>query len=106
MAPLSCGFSFIVVRRIGGQALEKVQWKLVKRAMFHLKEKPVKTLVAIRSVLFLSPSINYALALSSISLRDFMIGSAIGLVTPLTLIVLLIDHLINFYGWNRAAAAA
>ena len=35
-----------------------------------------------------------------------MIGSAIGLVTPLTLIVLLIDHLINFYGWNRAAAAA
>ena len=106
MAPLSCGFSFIVVRRIGGQALEKVQWKLVKRAMFHLKEKPVKTLVAIRSVLFLSPSINYALALSSISLRDFMIGSAIGLVTPLTLIVLLIDHFIHFYGWNRAAAAA
>ena len=34
MAPLSCGFSFIVVRRIGGQALEKVQWKLVKRACF------------------------------------------------------------------------
>lgn len=106
MAPLSCGFSFIVVRRIGGQALEKVQWKLVKRAMFHLKENPVVTVVAIRCVLFLSPSINYALALSSISLRNFMIGSAIGLVTPLTLIVLLIDHLINFYGWNRAAAAA
>jgi len=106
MAPLSCGFSFIVVRRIGGQALEKVQWKLVKRAMFHLKEKPVVTVVAIRCVLFLSPSINYALALSSISLRNFMIGSALGLVTPLTLIVLLIDHLINFYGWNRAAAAA
>ena len=57
--------------------------------------------MAIRSVLFLSPSINYALALSSISLEVFMIGSAIGLVTPLTLAgVLLADHLIGISRWR------
>jgi hypothetical protein len=36
-------------------------------------------------------------------LRDFFVGSALGLVAPLTLVVLLIDHFMTFYGWDKEA---
>ena len=102
MAPLSCAVSFVVVRRIGGQALTNVQWRFVQRMMTRLERKPVVTVVILRTFLFLSPSLNYALALSNVSFKNFMIGSTIGLVAPMSMVVLGIDHLIKFYGWSRA----
>ena len=106
IAPLSCALSFIVVRRIGGQALANVQWRFVQRMMARLERKPVVTVVILRTFLFLSPSLNYALALSNLSFRNFIIGSTIGLVFPMSVVVLGIDHLIKFYGWSRADVVA
>lgn len=104
MAPISCAFSFVVIRRIGGEALlTKINWRAVRTMLARLERHPVGTVIALRTVLFLSPSINYALALTKISLRDFFVGSALGLVAPLTLVVLLIDHLMTFYGWDKEA---
>lgn len=106
IAPLSCALSFIVVRRIGGQALANVQWRFVQRMMTRLERKPVVTVVILRTFLFLSPSLNYALALSNLSFRNFIVGSTIGLVFPMSVVVLGIDHLIKFYGWSRADVVA
>jgi len=101
MAPLSCTISFLVVRRVGGQALADVQFSIVKRMMSHLDDRPVLTVVGLRSVFFLAPAINYILALSTIRARDFVAGTAIGLVLPLTVAVYFIDNLINYMGWGR-----
>jgi len=106
IAPLSCALSFIVVRRIGGQALANVQWRFVQRMMTRLERKPVVTVVILRTFLFLSPSLNYALALSNLSFRNFIVGSTIGLVFPMSVVVLGIDHLVKFYGWSRADVVA
>jgi len=106
IAPLSCALSFVVVRRIGGQALVNVQWRFVQRMMARLERKPVATVAALRTFLFLMPSMNYALALSNVSLKNFIIGTAIGLVVPMSIVVLGIDHLIKFYGWSRADVVA
>ena len=101
MAPLSCTISFLVVRRVGGQALADVQFAIVKRMMSHLDDRPVLTVVGLRTLFFLAPAINYILALSTIRARDFIAGTALGLVLPLTVAVYFIDNLINYMGWGR-----
>ena len=101
MAPLSCTVSFLVVRRVGGQALADVQFSIMKRMMSHLDDRPVLTVFGLRTVFFLAPAINYILALSSVSLRDFVLGTTMGLVMPLTIAVYFIDNLINYMGWGR-----
>ena len=105
MAPLSCTISFLVVRRVGGQALADVQFAIVKRMMSHLDDRPVLTVVGLRTLFFLAPAINYILALSTIRARDFIAGTALGLVLPLTVAVYFIDNLINYMGWGRERAS-
>lgn len=104
IAPLSCGFAFVVVRRVGGQALTNVRWTFVKKMLGRLDRRPVATVAILRTFLFLSPSLNYALALSSISLKHFMVGNFLGLFGPLSLTCLAIDKLISYYGWSKDAA--
>lgn len=104
IAPLSCGFAFVVVRRVGGQALTNVRWTFVKKMLGRLDRHPVATVAILRTFLFLSPSLNYALALSSISLKHFMVGNFLGLFGPLSLACLAIDKLISYYGWSKDVA--
>jgi len=104
IAPLSCGFAFVVVRRVGGQALKNVRWTFVKKMLGRLDRRPVATVAILRTFLFLSPSLNYALALSSISLKHFMVGNFLGLFGPLSLACLAIDKLISYYGWSKDVA--
>merc|ERR1712100_490959 len=102
MAPLSCSVSFLVVRRIGGQALANVEWAWVQRLMSKLDEFPVKTVVVLRLIFFMAPAVNYMLALSSVNFKNFLVGTWIGLAVPLTVAVFFIDHLITYMGWSKA----
>ena len=54
-----------------------------------------------RLCFFLAPAINYMLALSSVSYKDFITGTIAGLVVPLTVAVFFIDHLITYMGWSK-----
>ena len=67
-----------------------------------LDEHPVSTVAVLRLCFFLAPAINYMLALSSVSYRDFIAGTIVGLVVPLTVAVFFIDHLITYMGWSKA----
>lgn len=105
MAPLSCCLSFLVVRKIGGQVLADSQWSFVQKLMAKLDEYPVRTVVTLRLCFFLAPAINYVLALSSISFKNFFVGTAAGLAGPLTIAVFFIDRLIEYMGWSKVQNA-
>lgn len=92
-ALLSLVTSFVVVRAIGGTALEDVRSGFLRRVLDGLERRPIATVALARAVLVLSPPVTYALALSGIRFRDYFIGSAIGLVPPLTLVVVLFDRI-------------
>ncbi len=47
-----------------------------------LDERPITTVLLLRTVFWLAPPLNYALALSSVRFRHYLIGSAAGLVAP------------------------
>ena len=92
---VSVCFSFLVVRRIGGQAVRDSRWSFVRKAMRQLDSRPIATVAVLRMVLFISPAINYALALSGVRFRDYLIGSALGICGPLLGITFFFDEFIN-----------
>jgi len=77
---------FFVVRLIGGSPLNEIKQPFVRKVMDKLKESPIKTVVILRILLFISPPINYALALSNVKVSDFVIGTLIGMVFPMSLL--------------------
>ena len=94
-ALVSVTFSFFVVRGIGGQALAELKWKWMQRLMARLDQRPILTVALLRLVLWISPALNYALALSRIRYRDYLIGSALGLALPIAATSLFFQYLLR-----------
>ena len=88
--------SFLVMRTVGGRAFTRIDRPWVRRVLKQLDTRPVLTVIVLRLVLILHPSLNYLLALSSIRFRDYLIGSAIGLVPPISLFVFFFDRLVQW----------
>jgi uncharacterized membrane protein YdjX (TVP38/TMEM64 family) len=78
--------NFAVVRAVGGRAFTTSRNRFLQRMLSRLDRHPVLTIAALRTVLLVSPPLNAALALSGVSLRTYLAGSALGLVLP-TLVV-------------------
>ena len=92
---VSVGFSFVVVRRIGGTPLGTVDKPWLKRILSHLDHRPIRTVAMLRLILWLAPPLNYALALTKVRFRDYVIGSALGLIAPVAGVAILFDWLFN-----------
>jgi uncharacterized membrane protein YdjX (TVP38/TMEM64 family) len=90
-ATASVCFSFVMVRSIGGKVLDKIERPFFKKILQRLDEKPIRAIIILRTCLWMFPPLNYTLALSSVRFRDYLIGSAIGLVLPLALVSICFD---------------
>lgn len=91
-AVVSVSVTFFVVRTLGGRPLGSVERPFVKRVLSHLDENPIRTVFLLRLVLWLAPALNYALALSNVRYRDYLVGSLLGLVLPIGLVTLFVDR--------------
>ncbi|HHH27525.1 MAG TPA: TVP38/TMEM64 family protein [Polyangiaceae bacterium] len=87
--------SFVVVRTIGGQPLGDVQRPIVKRMLARLDDRPLRTITGLRLVFWMAPALNYALAMSRVKFRDYLAGSALGLLLPIPLVVIFFDWLVD-----------
>ena len=89
----SVSFSFVVVRCLGGTPLGDIDKPWLKRMLAQLDARPIRTVAVLRLVLWLAPALNYALALTHVRFRDYLIGSALGLIPPVAGVALLFDWL-------------
>jgi uncharacterized membrane protein YdjX (TVP38/TMEM64 family) len=87
--------SFWTVRLIGGSPAAALKGRLAQRLLGRLDARPVQTVAALRTLMILSPPLNYALALSPIRYRDYVLGSAIGLIAPIAFYALLLEQLVG-----------
>ncbi|HEX7665940.1 MAG TPA: hypothetical protein VF407_15540, partial [Polyangiaceae bacterium] len=55
------------------------------RALSRLEDKPIVTILVLRTVFWVSPPLNYALGWSNVKTRDYLVGSAIGLFAPIAI---------------------
>ena len=83
--------SFFVVRRFGGSALAEIESPWVRRILSQLDSRPLRTVIVLRAIFGVAPFLNYALALSSLGFRDYIIGSVIGMSAPITIAAVLLD---------------
>lgn len=85
--------SFVVIRAVGGKALDKIEKPFIKKILDRLDERPVRTIAVVRLFTWLSPPVNAALALSRVRFRDYAVGSTLGLLLPITVAAVLFDQL-------------
>lgn len=98
----SVSVSFLVVRSLGGTALQEVKWKIVVRILERIEDKPIQTVILIRLFTWLAPGANYVLALSPIRFREYLIGSSIGLIIPVLGFAFLFEWFISYLGWTAS----
>jgi uncharacterized membrane protein YdjX (TVP38/TMEM64 family) len=111
-ALVSISVSFALVRAVAGragapkpppeeEAAASTSFSLVRAVrarirswMGRLETQPIRTIALLRLVLLFSPPLNYALALSRVRFRDYLLGSALGLLPPTVAAVALFDELV------------
>ena len=92
---VSVSVTFFIVRSVGGQPLGAIRSPWFKRVLGRLEERPIAVVAALRALLWLTPALNYTLAMSRVSYRDYLAGSALGLLPPLFAAALLFDWLFS-----------
>lgn len=95
-ALLSVSVAFWIVRLVGGQSLGELKFKIVKRLLERLDERPIAIVVVLRVILWMAPPLNYVLAMSNVRFRDYFIGSALGLLLPVAAASVFIDMIVEW----------
>lgn len=92
-ASISCGFTFLVIRRIGGDALRKLNNRIAELFLGQLDVRPIRSILMLRMLFQTVPALNYSLALSGVGFGDYLIGTLLGLPLPIFLYCLFFDYL-------------
>ncbi len=80
---------FVLTRRARGTTARswRPRWRWLARLLEGVEVRPVRSVVLLRLVLWLSPPLGYALAFTGIRTRDYVVGSALGLAPCIALVV-------------------
>ena len=92
-AVVSCMFTFGVIRWLGGDALRQINNRYAIRILSTLDKRPVLGTFLLRLLLQTAPALNYALAMSGIQFRSYLIGTVLGLPIPIALYCLFFDYM-------------
>ena len=92
-ASVSCSFTFLIIRWIGGDALRKLNNRIVTRLLGRLDARPVSSILLLRMLFQTVPALNYSLAMSGVGFRDYLIGTLLGLPLPILLYCLFFEYL-------------
>jgi len=92
-AVVSCAFTFWLIRLLGGDALRQIKGRWVQGVLVQLDARPVAGIVLLRTLLQTAPALNYALAMSGVKFRDYLLGTLLGLPLPIALYCVFFDYL-------------
>ena len=93
-AVISCAVTYLVVRYLGADALRQFNNRTAARILAQLDAHPIRSVLLLRLLFQTLPAVNYALALSGIGMRTYMIGSFLGLPIPIALFCVFFDFLV------------
>lgn len=98
-ACVSCLVTFLLIRALGGDALRSFKGGLAQRIFAQLDSHPLRSVLLLRLLFQTVPALNYALALSGIKLRDYAIGTLLGLPLPIALYCIFLQTLARWMHW-------
>jgi uncharacterized membrane protein YdjX (TVP38/TMEM64 family) len=94
-AVTSCALTYIVIRFLGGDALRLLENRLARRLLRELDARPVAAVALLRFFFQTLPALNYALALSGVRYRDYLLGTLVGLPIPLVVFCFFFDQVVK-----------
>lgn len=94
-ASISCVVSFLTIRFVGGNALRQLNNRIAVRILRQLDANPIMSILLSRVLFQTLPALNYALAMSGVRFRHYLIGTLLGLPLPIALYCLFFDYLIK-----------
>lgn len=91
-ASVSCVLTFLAIRFIGGDALRQLDNRTLTRILAHLDARPIRSVLLARILFQTAPPLNYALALSGVKFRDYLLGTLLGLPLPIFIYCVFFDY--------------
>lgn len=92
-AVISCLAIYGLIRGLGGNALRELDSPLAKKIFRYIDDRPLVSVVALRTIFQTAPPLNYSLALSGVQYRYYVLGTIIGLPLPIAAYCLTFDFL-------------
>jgi uncharacterized membrane protein YdjX (TVP38/TMEM64 family) len=92
-AYVSCAVTFFLIRYLGGNALRKVNNRLLLAVLSRLDDHPLQSVLIARMLFQTAPVLNYVLAMSGIKTGHYLLGNLLGLPLPIALYCLFFDYL-------------
>ncbi|MBT0962377.1 VTT domain-containing protein [Denitromonas iodatirespirans] len=96
-AIVSCIVTFVSVRTVGGDALQRLDSPVATRLLGHLQARPVGIIALLRMLFQTLPALNYTLALSGVPFRHYLSGTLLGLPLPIAAYCLFFDYLASHW---------
>jgi uncharacterized membrane protein YdjX (TVP38/TMEM64 family) len=92
-AIVSCTITFASLRFIGGNALRQIDNRFAQSLLNRLDAHPTLSIFLLRTLFQTAPALNYALAVSGVDYRSYMIGTLLGLPFPIAVYCYFFDSL-------------
>lgn len=96
-ASLSCITTFLVIRMVGGDAMRQVKNKIAIGLLAKLDARPIRNIALLRILFQTVPVLNYALAMSGVKFRHYLIGTLLGLPLPIIVYCWFFDYLAQIF---------
>jgi uncharacterized membrane protein YdjX (TVP38/TMEM64 family) len=90
-AVAGCTVTFVTIRALGGDALRSLNNRVAVRILRELDAHPIGSIAALRMLFQTAPAVNYALAMSGVRFRTYLIGTLIGLPLPIAVYCIFFD---------------
>lgn len=98
-ASVSCMVTFVLIRLLGGNALRSFDGPLARRIFARLDTHPVQSVGLLRLLFQTMPALNYALAMSGVRPRSYLIGTLLGLPLPIAVYCVFLQTLARWMHW-------
>ncbi len=96
-ASVACMTTFVTIRWVGDDALRQLDNKIAIKLLAQLDAHPLKSIIVLRVLFQTVPALNYALALSGIGFRKYLLGTLLGLPLPIALYCIFFEHLARVF---------
>lgn len=96
-ATVSCVMTFLTIRAIGGDALRQLDNRMALHILRRLDAHPVASVVLLRVLFQTVPVLNYALAMSGVRFRYYLLGTLLGLPLPIALYCVFFEYLAKVF---------
>lgn len=97
VAVLSCMVSYFVIGYFAKGSLNKIDHKIINKFIGQIDEHPIRTVFILRFIMQSGPILNYTLATTKVSTKNYFIGTVLGLPIPIVGYCFFFDQFIQVF---------